>query len=207
MTSTTTSELPVAAGLLHVVCASLRADLDGGAREGARALARELVAAPGARTVIVGESATHLLVATWLSGRDALEGFAASPQHMAFIMRGVAAVTSGMWSAAVESGAAPPREGDLEALGVFGLRASAEGAQLYEWQVRALIDELERLPAAVAAGPTFEERDRFRAAGAFAIPAGGRVAFETALAGLDAARDLGEAFVTALAPIVAWEVS
>ncbi|MFN8638819.1 MAG: hypothetical protein U0360_05030 [Dehalococcoidia bacterium] len=161
--------------------------------------------APGARTVIVGESATHLLVATWLAGRDALEGFAASPQHMAFIMRGVATVTSGMWSAAVETSAAPPPNGDLEALGVFGLRAAAAGAQLYEWQVRQLIEELERLPASVAAGPTFEERDRFRAAGAFAIPAGRGAAFESALTGLDAARVLGEAFVTAVAPVVARE--
>jgi hypothetical protein len=206
-----TSERPMLAppssGLLHVVCASLRPDIDGAVRESARALARGLVAAPGARSVIVGESATHLLVATWLAGRDALEGFAASAPHMAFIMRGVAAVTSGMWSAAVETNAAPPEDGDLEGLGVFGLRAAAAGAQLYEWQVRALIDELERLPAAVAAGPTFEERDRFRAAGAFAVPAGGRATFDEALAGLDAARALGEAFVTAVAPVVAWETA
>ena len=87
---------------------------------------------------------------------------------------------------------------------MFGLRASAEGLQLYEWQVRALLEELGRLPGALAAGLTFEERDRFRAAGVLAIPAGGTAAFEAAR------RDPGspggvpdEALVMAFAPVVA----
>ncbi len=187
--------------VLHLVCAGLRADADAERRAATRDLALGLAAAPATRAVLVAESATHLLVTTWLDGRAALESFAASPQHMAFILRGVAAVTSGMWSAAVETEAAPTLE--AEALWVFGLRAAAEGAQLYEWQVRALLAEFERLPGVAAAGLTFEERDRFRAAGAIAVPAGGTAAFEDARAGLGAIAALGESLVMAFAPVVA----
>ena len=175
------------AGLVHVVCASLIADLDAEAVESARSLALDLVEAPSALAVIVGESPTHLLVATWLESRDTLEAFAASSPHMAFIMRGVARVTSGMWSAAAETEAEPPSQlavhgtGPTHTLFVFGLRAS-EGPQLYEWEVRALLDGLSGLPGVTAAGPTFEERDRFRAAGAAVIPPLERETFVEALA-------------------------
>src|SRR5688572_22174683 len=112
------------AGLVHVVCASLLPDLEAEALENARTLALDLVEAPSAVAVVVGESPTHLLVATWLESRDALEAFAASPAHMAFIMRGVARVTSGMWSAAAETEAPPPAEaaipGPDSTLFVFG---------------------------------------------------------------------------------------
>lgn len=185
-------------GLLHVVCAGVRPDASEEHRAATRALAEGLVDAPAVRGVIVAESATHLLVATWLEGRERLEAFAASQPHMAFIMRGVALVTSGMWSAAVETASDPPS--DAERLLVFGVR-SVEGAPLYEWQVRALLDELATLPGACAAGPTFEERDRFRAAGCIAIGAGTE-AFEDTLASLESVRGLGEAFVSGLAPVV-----
>lgn len=196
-------------GLLHIVCAGLRSDADPERLTSARSLAADLAAAPAARGVLVAQSPTYLLVATALDGgagvaAAGLEAFAASPQHMAFIMRGVAQVTSGMWSAAVETDAALPPT--AEALFVFGLRASAEGAQLYEWQVRALIEELERLPGTLVAGPTFEERDRFRAAGALAIPPGGTAAFASALAALTAEdttwRACAPSLVTATASVI-----
>ncbi len=190
--------------VLHVVCASVRADASREQRANAVDLARGLAAAPGARGVVVAESTAHLLVATWLDGAG-LEAFAASAQHMAFIMRGVATVTSGMWSAAVETDTPPSITGGApEALFVFGLRAVADGAQLYEWQVQALLEEVRGLPGDVAAGPTFEERDRFRAAGAVVIPFGGTPAFDAALAGAGPHwRTSTPALVTALAPIVA----
>ena len=196
-------------GLLHVICAGVRPDATAEQRAAARALAGALGDAPGVRGVIVAESATDLLVATWLEGRDHLEAFAASQQHMAFIMRGVAPVTSGMWSAAVETDGNPPS--NAARLLVFGLR-SIEGAPVYEWQVRALLDELATLPGACAAGPTFEERDRFRAAGCIGIPAamdqdGGHGGFTSSLAGLATVRGLGEAFVSGLAPVVASRVA
>jgi hypothetical protein len=175
------------AGLVHVVCAGLLPDLEAGALVTARSLALDLVEAPPAVAVVVGESPTHLLVATWLESRDALEAFAASPAHMAFIMRGVARVTSGMWSAAAETAAPPPLEAALaeadaaQTMFVFGLRAS-EGPQLYEWEVRALLDGVAGLPGIAAVGPTFEERDRFRAAGVVVIQANRLDAFNEALA-------------------------
>ena len=109
-------------GLLHVVAAAFRADVTSAAVDGATQVASGLGTAEGARTVLVGRDESHLVTATWLDGREAMEPFAASPEHMAFIMRGVAPVTSGVWSAAVEISTAPPAAAD--ALWVFGLRTA-----------------------------------------------------------------------------------
>lgn len=163
------------AGLVHVVSARLRPDVDDATMEAARVLGLGLIEATSTVAVAVAASRTDLLVATWLDSRDALEAFAASPAHMAFIMRGVARVTSGMWSAAAELDidAAPPLSSDTadvpSTLFVLGLRGAADGPQLYEWEVRAILDSVATLPGAAAAGATFEERDHFRAAGAVLV--------------------------------------
>jgi hypothetical protein len=166
--------------VLHVVCASLREGLEKDEVAEACALASGLRAAEGAEAVVVARSPRELLVATWLVPGAGLEAFAASEAHMAFIMRGVASVTSGMWSAAVETVAEPP-SGKVEALWVFGLRAADE---LYEWQVRAFLDEVAALPGRAASGVTFEERDRFRGAGVVCLAPGERAAFEAGLEAL-----------------------
>lgn len=163
-------------GLLHVVCARLRPDIDAAVLEQATALACGLRDAEGARASMVARSAEELLTATWLDGREALEPFAASEAHMAFIMRGVAQVTNGVWSAAVEVDAPPPEE--AHALWLFALRG---GDDVYEWQVQDLLQQIEALPGTAAAGPTFEERDRFRAAGAIAVRAQDTRRFEDAV--------------------------
>jgi hypothetical protein len=190
------------ARLVHVVCAALRPGVEPEAVEAASTLALGLIEAPSTAAVVVAVSSEHLLVATWLEARDALEGFAASPAHMAFIMRGVARVTSGMWSAAAELDidAAPPDEAGLGAtLFVLGLRGASDGPQLYEWEVRALLDGVAALPGLSAAGPTFEERDRFRAAGAVLVTVGERDAFEAARAASDAST--GRALEWVSAPV------
>ena len=199
-------------GLVHVVCASLLSNLEAGALEAARTLALDLADAPATEAVVVGESPHHLLVATWLESRDALEAFAASPTHMAFIMRGVARVTSGMWSAAAETTAPPPESSapgtdSAQTLFVFGLRA-AEGPQLYEWEVRGLLDGITALPGVAAAGPTFEERDRFRAAGAVVVPALEYDAFTRTLAATAAGwGGAARALEQASAPVVGMRLS
>jgi hypothetical protein len=151
-------------GLLHVVAAGLRADVALDALDEATRVAADLGAAEGALQVLVGRDGEHLVTATWLEGRESLEPFAASPAHMAFIMRGVAPVTSGVWSAAVEISGQPPP--NAEALWVFGLRTADD---VYEWQVRELLTDVEELPGTSACGPTFEERDRLRAAGVVCV--------------------------------------
>ena len=184
--------------LLHIVAAGLRSAVDGGAIMRAVDLAHGLHDAEGAQSVHVGRSDTHLVVATWLEGRAQLEPFAASAPHMAFVMRGLAAVTDGMWSAAVETDAAPPPAAD--ALWAFALRGS-DG--VYEWQVQDLLAGIERLPGIAACGPTFEERDRYRAAGVVSLAAAETAAFENALAeARETWAELAASLETALAPSV-----
>jgi hypothetical protein len=77
----------------------------------------------------------------------------------------------------VESDTPPPEEAG--ALWVFALHDSES---LYEWQVRDLIRALEQLPGTVAAGPTVEERERYRAGGVCCIPAGELDVFREAFA-------------------------
>jgi hypothetical protein len=127
--------------------------------------AHALISAPGAEAVLVGRSDERLVVATWLEGRDVLEPFAASSPHMTFIMQGLAPVISGMWSVAVEAeGTAPPP--DVTSLWAWAL---PEREAVYEWQVRDLLATVQSLPGVATAGPTVEERERFRAGGAVCV--------------------------------------
>jgi hypothetical protein len=188
-------------GVVHVIAATLRADADESLVDTALERARALNTAPGARRVVLARSEQALLAAIWLDDRAALEPFAASPEHMAFVMRGLAPCIAGMWSAAVEAAAPPPSKDEpFEALWVFAVRTSDTA---FEWQVRDVLHSLDPLPATVAAGPTFEERDRYRAGGVACIPAGGSEAFR---AGLDAARgawcDMAADIVESVAPVV-----
>ena len=163
--------------IVHVVCATLRPDAPTEAVTHALALAGSLAAAPGARRSFAGRNAEQLVAVTWLDGRDALEPFAASPAHMAFVMRGLAPCIRGMWSAAVESDTEPPAV--VASLWVFALQ-SAE--TLFEWQVRDLLDVVAAFPGSAAAGPTVEERERYRAGGAVCLDADDAPAFAAALA-------------------------
>jgi hypothetical protein len=184
--------------VLHIVAARMKHAADDAARERALELAHGLGEADGVAGSLVASSEQWLITATWLSGREALEPFAASPQHMTFIMRGLAHSIEGIWSASVETAAAPQDAGAV-AMWAFALGA-AEGA--YEWQVRDLLDRIERLPGVAAAGPTVEERERYRAAGVVCLRFPEVGPFEAALA---EARlewdDLAASIETASAPV------
>ena len=181
--------------LVHVVTAGLRPNASPSAIEQAIGLAGGLEGAAGARATVIAASQRHLIVATWLSGREQLEPFAASEEHMAFIMQGVATVTDGVWSAAVETDAEPPDS--VSELWAFAL---PDRDEVYEWQVRALIERVEGLPGVASCGLTFEERDRFRAAGVVALRAAERDAFDEALPAVDGSGDW-DLLVTARAPV------
>lgn len=189
------TEPPSGPRVVHVVCATVRPDASSEAVGHALALAREMDRAPGARRVLCGADAGLIVAVTWLDGRVALEPFAASPPHMAFVMRGLAPCIRGMWSAGVETDSPPPET--VEALWVFAIRDSDT---LYEWQVRDLVHAVDALPGHAAAGPTFEERDRYRAGGAVALAANEVEPFRAALAAAragwgDIAELLTEGFV------------
>lgn len=187
---------PTEPRVVHVVCAAVRPDAPAEAITQALELAHAMDRAPGARRVLCGADAGLIVAVTWLDGRAALEPFAASPPHMAFVMRGLAPCIRGMWSAGVETDAAPPDA--VGALWVFALRDSET---LYEWQVRDLVQAVATLPGHVAAGPTFEERDRYRAGGVVALTGAEVEPFRAALAAAretwgDIAELVVEGFVT-----------
>jgi hypothetical protein len=162
--------------IVHVICATLKPDAAEDAVAHAMDLGRALPAALGVQHSILGRSADRLVAVTWLEGREALEPFAASPVHMAFIMRGLAPCIAGMWSAAVESEAAPPAS--VDAMWVFALRSVET---LFEWQVRDLLASVAALPGMAAVGATVEERERYRAGGVVCL-ADDADAFDAALA-------------------------
>lgn len=164
------------ARILHLVAARLKADADRERRDHAIALAHALRDAPGVQRVIVAASEQRLIAATWLPDRAALEPFAASPPHMHFIMRGLAPVIAGMWSASVETDGDPAET--PSALWVFALGAS----EVFEWQVRDLLRGVEDLPGSAATGPTVEERERYRAGGIVCLDFAEVGPFEAALA-------------------------
>ncbi|MBM3139104.1 MAG: hypothetical protein FJZ92_02530, partial [Chloroflexi bacterium] len=161
--------------VLHVVAARAKPGVDAEARDRALALAHALREAPAVEAVIVAASEERIIVATWLPGREALEPFAASTPHMQFVMRGLAPMITGMWSASVETEAGPPPA--PAALWVFALGA----ADVYEWQVREMLGDVAALPGHAAAGPTVEERERYRAGGAVALAFAEVGPFEEAL--------------------------
>lgn len=169
--------------VVHIIAASLRPDLDASLVEATLGRARRLRTAPGARAVLVAHTDLAVIVATWLDGRAALEPFAASPPHMEFVMRGLAPSISSMWSAGVETTAPPPEADRVRALWAFAIR-TADTA--FEWQVRDVLASLAAVEgdprAHLASGPTFEERDRYRAGGVVWIEEDGTEPFRDALA-------------------------
>lgn len=178
MSTTATDSTPPPLGVVHVIAASLRADIPEDVAAATLDRARGLREAPGARAVVVARSGPSIVVATWLAGRADLEPFAASRPHMEFVMRGLAPSITGMWSAGVESPTPPPEDAP-GLLWAFAVRSSDT---VFEWQVRDVLGSLADLPARVAAGPTFEERDRYRAGGIACVGAAERDAFLDALA-------------------------
>jgi len=153
--------------VLHVIAASFRPDVPDELVASTLAKARALRGAPAAQAGLVARTGPSVIVATWLDGRGGLEPFAASPPHMEFVMRGLAPSISSMWSAGVQTPVGPPSE-SVAALWAFAVRTADT---VFEWQVRDVLASLERLPAVVAAGPTFEERDRYRAGGVACVRA------------------------------------
>jgi hypothetical protein len=184
--------------VLHLVAARFKPDADASGRAHALELAHALRDADGVETVVVAASEQRIIVATWLTGREALEPFAASPGHMRFVMRGLAPVITGMWSASVETAAGPPPA--PAALWVFALGAT----DVFEWQVRDLLRDVDGLPGHPATGPTVEERERYRAGGAVCLAFDEVGPFEAALRERRAGwSGLAEALEEASAPLAA----
>ena len=190
------------ATLLHLVVASLRTDLGDAARDELATLARELVSAEGVQATFAACSQHELITATWLGSADDLEAFASAPAHLRFVLEGVARYSTGMWSAATSVAAGPPPDrAGVDALWAFGLPADPPA---FEWQVRDLLTAIKTLPGQSAAGPTTEERERFRAAGIVLVPLEQRAEFDRALSEARSSwGEIGESLRDASAPLLA----
>lgn len=158
----------MSAELLHLVVAALRPDASDADRDRATSLAGNLAAIDGVQACVVGRSDTALTAAVWIDRRDRIEGFAAAPEHMRFVIEGVAQATNGMWSAsiALDAGDAPAAD-SVGALWAFALPAEPPA---FEWEAQELLSAIATLSdgagaLAVFAGPTVEEREQFRAGG------------------------------------------
>ncbi len=191
----------MAPALLHLVVAGLRDDLDEAERTELATLARALASAEGAQATLAACSERELITATWLGSTDDLEAFASSAPHLRFVLEGVARHSTGMWSAAASVEAGPPANVEgLAALWAFGLPAEPP---TFEWQVRDLLTAIDALPGQAAAGPTTEERERFRAAGVVLVPASQPEPFAQALSAARASwGELGESLRDAIAPLL-----
>ena len=146
-------------------------------------------------------SERELITATWLGSTDDLEAFASSGPHLRFVLEGVARHSTGMWSAAASVDAEPPSDtGNVGALWAFGLPGEPPA---FEWQVRDLLAAVDALPGRAAAGPTTEERERFRAAGVVLVPREQLDPFDQALGEARSAwGELGESLRDAIAPLL-----
>ncbi len=159
----------MSAELLHLVVAALRPDASDADRDRATSLAGNLATIDGVQACVVGRSETALTAAVWIDRRDRIEGFAAAPEHMRFVIAGVAQATNGMWSASIALDAADaPPAGSVGALWAFALPAEPPA---FEWEAQELLSAIAGLAdsegdaLAVVAGPTVEEREQFRAGG------------------------------------------
>jgi hypothetical protein len=161
----------VSAELLHLVVAALSPDASDADRDRATSLAADLAAIDGVQACVVGRSETALTAAVWIDRRDRIEGFAAAPEHMRFVIEGVAQATNGMWSAsiALDADDALPASDGVRALWAFALPAEPPA---FEWEAQELLSAIGTLAGdkgdgvvAVFAGPTVEEREQFRAGG------------------------------------------
>jgi hypothetical protein len=194
------------AELLHLVAAEFRPDVAAEERERAAGLAGELAGAEGVAACVVGLSESTLIAAAWLDEREGLDAFASAPEHMRFVLEGVGRTTTGMWSASIALPAATSPPAAASALWAFALPAEPAA---FEWQAQELLAGVAALAAgdaalAAFAGPTVEERERFRAGGVVLANGSDGAALT---AHVEAARagwgPLGEGLQTAGAPVVA----
>lgn len=163
---------------LHLVVAALRADADVAAIDAAVDLARDMRVAPGVEAVLIARAPQHVVVGTLLDEPARLDAFAESEAHMAFVVRGLSAITSGVWSASVET---PPGEAPTAGPGVLWAFALLDDDALFDWQARRLLERVAALPGTAAVGATVEDRDRHRVAGVVAVSQEEAAAFRGAL--------------------------
>ena len=109
-----------------------------------------------------GTSNRSIGIGVWLDNTDDLETFAASEEHLVFIMQGLAPIIESLWSAAIDcNDSLPNKENDF----IFWLYAFLDHEGVFEWEIQKMLNDIAHLPGRSWEGVTIEERDRFRAGG------------------------------------------
>ena len=109
-----------------------------------------------------GTSNRSIGIGVWLDNTDDLETFAASEEHLVFIMQGLAPIIESLWSAAIDcNDSLPNKENDF----IFWLYAFLDHEGVFEWEIQKMLNDIAHLPGRSWEGVTIEEGDRFRAGG------------------------------------------
>lgn len=161
-------DMPEQPSILHLLLVRLKPDLPAAAREVLTTEAAALAGIEGvAQASLVegsGPGSTHSLAfLVFLSDRAALEEFGTHPAHVRFLRRTLAPALESMASADVSVDQPPPD--DYVAAYCFCV---AFQPQVYDWQVRAYLEQIRSSlgqAGLLCAGPSFDDRQEFRAAG------------------------------------------
>ncbi len=154
---------------MHVLLVRLKPDLAPAARATLLAEAAALAGIEGVAQAGLVEGSdpgsTHsLALVAFLRDRAALEEFGTHPAHVRFLRRALAPALESMASADISVDRPPPD--DYAAACCFCV---AFEPQVYDWQVRAYLEQVRSClgpGGLLCAGPSLDDRQEFRAAGA-----------------------------------------
>ncbi len=148
--------------LLHIINAKLKKSITENAKFAALEKATNMSNISVVNATVSGFSEQSIGVGVWLNNTDDLETFAASEEHLVFIMQGLAPIIDSLWSAAIDCSDLLPRENNDF---LFWLYAFPDHEGVFEWEIQKMLNDISLLPGESWDGITIEERDRFRAGG------------------------------------------
>jgi len=148
--------------LLHIINAKLKSSSSENEVLAALEKATAMNNIPVVNAIASGISNRSIGIGVWLDNTDDLETFAASEEHLIFIMQGLAPIIESLWSAAIDcNDSLPNKENDF----IFWLYAFLDHEGVFEWEIQKMLNDISHLPGRSWEGVTVEERDRFRAGG------------------------------------------
>ena len=148
--------------LLHIINAKIKKSTFENEITAALEKATAMSNIPVVNSIASGLSDDSIGIGVWLDNTDDLETFAASEEHLVFIMQGLAPIIESLWSAAIDcNDSIPSKDIDL----IFWLYAFLDHEGIFEWEIQKMLNDIAHLPGRSWEVITIEERDHFRAGG------------------------------------------